>query len=387
MTITDASSHQAALIDLDNVSADLVVEIYQLLSKSLGPDFAARPKSADAAAHPFRLTISIPEHMNATMALLKVAADATSQAKTRDSAVTASGSGMPAAKKRRVSEGGPNLQDAVACDHAMEKVDLSASPTVSSALALGLQTQANDLFFKAVEAGDAAAVRLFLAAGASPAMKNAAGMAAIHIAVINDDEDVLQAMLDSSKGVINLQAEAPIADFAIEKENWCGLTPLQAASLLGKHRTAKVLLERGADVEALGPCRNRALHMAAKCGHAEVARLLLDHAGDIWPEDRSGDSPLHIAAAWGHHDVCKVILEKDEGGIDYVGDNADTALHLAVEEGHKKVIEVLLSFGAEVEIENKNGLTALQKARNRTRSEPRIAALLEKALADRAKKS
>ncbi|KAJ3116506.1 hypothetical protein HDU96_009492 [Phlyctochytrium bullatum] len=311
------------LIDQQRINADLVIEIYKLLSKFLGPDFAARPKAADTdtdadTENPFQLSISFPQHVNATMALVKVAAAALSK-----------GTDAPGSNCINVGEhkGCPT------------PIDLSTSATVSSALAMGMQTQAKDAFIKAVKCGDLATVRLFLAAGAGPATKNSAGMSAIHTAVVEDNEVVLEAMLDST------DSEAADVDIYAGGDSWTGLTPLQAASLLGKEMTAKILLQRDADVEVLGPRNHRALHMAAMCGHAKIVRLLVDHDANEFSTNEDGETALMLAAFQDRPEVCRIPLETSD--VDTVA--------LRCSRNYLDVTEVLLSFGAKLQ-KNADGL-------------------------------
>ncbi|KAJ3116500.1 hypothetical protein HDU96_009486 [Phlyctochytrium bullatum] len=327
-------------LDLHNLNVNIVVEIYKVLVKFLGSDFASTNAYANArrdAENPFHLTISVPQQVNATMAFLKVAAAAGSSGKKEPADREASASTLerttsapPPTKKRRVSG--------------------DTSKTVSSALALGMQAQTTEMFVKAVEDGDMAAVRLFLAAGASPAVKNIAGMPEIHSAVIKDHEDILAAMRDSSQAALNLKAGVAITD--IHNEKWDDLTPLQVASVLGKERTAKVLLEKGADMEVRSPRQNTALDMAAISGHSAIG----------------------TASA----EICRIILETDATGDDMKGEKGDTALHLAVEQIDLEVIGLLLSFGANVQIRNNAGKTALDLAREQNPVNLAMLTLFEK---------
>ncbi|KAJ3097529.1 hypothetical protein HDU96_000365 [Phlyctochytrium bullatum] len=416
--MTVAAAERVQLIDLDHVNVNIVVEMYKVLVRFLGPDFAARPASTDpdADSHAgddvFRVTISVPQHQTATctVALMKVAAAVASKDEkvppeeprdSRPSSTTAESETVTpqVAKKGRVSADGPNLHDAVACsDVAMVTellrknhdpcqrdvdgrlpIDLCSSQAISSALAVGMQVRAHDVFVKAVEDGDMATVGLFLAAGASSALKSSAGMPAVHTAVIKEKGDVLQAMLDvvaDIRAIVDLKAD--VAIFDADNDEWIGLTPLQAASVLGKEQTAKILLERGADVEALAHNeRSRtALHIAAIRGHAGVFKLLLDQGASLWPVDKVGDTPLHLAAWKGNLEICRTILDRDATEIDMKGENGNTALHLAVEENHLEVAEVLLSFGASLQLRRDDGNTPVDLAREKTPLNQRMFTLL-----------
>ena len=71
-------------------------------------------------------------------------------------------------------------------------------------------------------------------------------------------------------------------------------TPLHRASEAGHTEIARLLINKGADIEARDAGYMRPLHLAAIYRHAEVARLLIQHGADVnaydgyrkTPEDR-----------------------------------------------------------------------------------------------------
>lgn len=79
-----------------------------------------------------------------------------------------------------------------------------------------------------------------------------------------------------------------------------GATPLHHAASGGHVETARLLLEHGADVNAmtLEFCGMTPLHCAAEQGHLETAKTLVEHGADIARRDR-----LHngTPSGWAHH--------------------------------------------------------------------------------------
>ena len=57
----------------------------------------------------------------------------------------------------------------------------------------------------------------------------------------------------------------------------------------------KLLLDRGAEIEAKDNYSSTALHLAATGGHAEVVKLLLDRGAAIEAKDRDGRTALSMA--------------------------------------------------------------------------------------------
>ena len=110
---------------------------------------------------------------------------------------------------------------------------------------------------------------------------------------------------------------------------------------------------------------------------AGVAQLLLDNGADIEALDNNEESPLHLAARWGRLDIAKALLQGQE--ITTPSDSApgeaptdgspiwekanvhardiheDTPLHLAARWGYGDIVELLVDEGANVEDGNQYG--------------------------------
>jgi ankyrin repeat protein len=122
-----------------------------------------------------------------------------------------------------------------------------------------------------------------------------------------------------------------------------GFTPLHYASFFGRPEAARLLLERGADLEA--PARNeqfaleaRPLHSALAARQKEVAVLLLDAGADVNAREHEGTTPLHEAAQHGDAELVRLLLER---GADPAAklDDGRTPVDLAA--GHPEVLELL----------------------------------------------
>ncbi|WP_458125814.1 ankyrin repeat domain-containing protein [Paenibacillus sp. Z3-2] len=133
-------------------------------------------------------------------------------------------------------------------------------------------------------------------------------------------------------------------------ENQDGLTPLGYASHFGQAGAVRVLLEHGADVNALSHSRisfipsNTALH-AALAGERspEVIRLLLEHGASTSILDSDGQYVLHSAAF--HTDQTELIEKLLQHGADPNAANSSgqTALDIALERGNTSTATCLRS--------------------------------------------
>ena len=111
----------------------------------------------------------------------------------------------------------------------------------------------------------------------------------LHIASYNGNPDIARVLLDHG-------AEANAVDNLFR-------TPLDlvAAGLYeskeGGARVAQLLLERGADANALDLNRQSALHSAASSGRLEIVQILLEHAT---VKDDQGRNPSHQSLQGGY---------------------------------------------------------------------------------------
>ena len=106
----------------------------------------------------------------------------------------------------------------------------------------------------------------------------------------------------------------------LEERDGRGRTPLMRACEEGDLEQVQRLIDKGANIEA------EALRMAAQHGHAAIVELLFRAGGDI-NDNQGGTTPLIIAS----------------------------------EEGHVDVVDCLLSLGANVEVKDQFGRTALDR--------------------------
>ncbi|KAJ7627856.1 ankyrin repeat-containing domain protein [Mycena polygramma] len=130
----------------------------------------------------------------------------------------------------------------------------------------------------------------------------------------------------------------------------------------GADVNAVFLLKHGADVNAVGGKYGSALQGAASKGHVDVLRILLAHRADVNRVNANGNSALQDAAWHGDVNTLRVLLEHgaDVNTVDATGNSAlqdaaryaggefGSALQCAAQEGHVDTVRVLLDHGADV---------------------------------------
>lgn len=86
-----------------------------------------------------------------------------------------------------------------------------------------------------------------------------------------------------------------------------GYTPLHWASLDGNVAVAKLLIDRGANVNARSASAYTPLHNAARGGHREIIKLLLSKGASIDARSRSGSTPLKVAISLGNREAADLL--------------------------------------------------------------------------------
>ena len=113
------------------------------------------------------------------------------------------------------------------------------------------------------------------------------------------------------------------------KEGEYGETCLIIAADFGHLAICRLLLDKGAQLEAKDVNSHTPLHYAADQGHVEIVRLLCDRGADIEVRGNNGWRPLHSAAWKGHISVVKELIEERNAEINARMNDGRTALRLA----------------------------------------------------------
>jgi hypothetical protein len=94
-----------------------------------------------------------------------------------------------------------------------------------------------------------------------------------------------------------------------------GRTCLINAARNGHLDTCRLLIDKGAQVNAKDSIGCTPLHLAAWKGHIEVLRPLCDRGADIEARNQDGSRPLHYAVKYGHFPIMKELIEVRNAGI------------------------------------------------------------------------
>jgi hypothetical protein len=135
--------------------------------------------------------------------------------------------------------------------------------------------------------------------GADPHVRGQYGMYPLHAAAYSENFEVARILIEYDPANINAG-------------DGYGETPLFWASRTRHFKDGSVfrlLLERGADINARNWVGWTPLHMASFIGTLEVSRLLLEHGADVEAKDEDRMTAMQVAADKGHDEVVKLLRE------------------------------------------------------------------------------
>ncbi|KAI8850331.1 ankyrin repeat-containing domain protein [Chytridium lagenaria] len=153
-------------------------------------------------------------------------------------------------------------------------------------------------------------------------------------------------------------------------------TPLQWASRSGHVQMATFLYQRGANPLVKDNQGYNSLHLAAHAGHAMMLIYLVAVGVDVNSPDTMGRTALMWTAYQGNSPESMDAVIKQKAGLDVTDSTGYTALHWAIISHHLNFAKKLIEAGATMDIKDPEGKTPADWAKERGHAD-RFAAILQ----------
>lgn len=158
--------------------------------------------------------------------------------------------------------------------------------------------------------------------------------------------------------IINLLLEYGIN---IEEKDDLGFTILHIVCLNNYIKSAKILLDKGANVDT-SRFGETPLHTAVLNGDTQLVQLLLNYGANI-ENSHFGEKPLHTAILNGDIEIVQILLNYG-ANIEAKNANGESPLHYAALEGFYDIVKLLIEKGADIEVCDDNNYLPIDKALN-----------------------
>ncbi|HEY3123658.1 MAG TPA: ankyrin repeat domain-containing protein [Thermoanaerobaculia bacterium] len=194
---------------------------------------------------------------------------------------------------------------------------------------MGLRSDPNTLFER-VEARDVKAVRLLLASGLSPALRNEQGRPPLYVAIEAGDEEMVRALVAAGANVNDPGAN-------VDKSMEYGDTLVMKAVDRGDAEILKTLVAAKADVNKGNAYRVNGLMSAAMQGRADLVGILVKGGANVNGKDRAGTPVLYSAVKGGNPDAVRILID---AGAD-VSTSRKLLMDAAREKKNPRITEML----------------------------------------------
>ncbi|RXG49626.1 hypothetical protein VDGE_06753 [Verticillium dahliae] len=211
-------------------------------------------------------------------------------------------------------------------------------------------------------------------------IRNQDGLSALHLAILSQHDGAVEALVEANA---DIEATTPdgrrplflaiegsrtevvrflLAHHALTDADAGGRMPLHEAASRGNVHIARLLLDYGADIQALSTDERDALFFAVRSQDLAVAQLLLDRGAD--PDAYLSEDPptaLHLASELCDVEMMRMLLER-RAKVDLRDFNGATPLFRVVAAGNIEAAKLLLQHGASIRVWASGGFSALDLA-------------------------
>lgn len=223
-------------------------------------------------------------------------------------------------------------------------------------------------------------IQVFIAKGADVAAFDKDGYTALHAGSTLKDEDErerIKALVETGKININIES---VKGSLTSHNNIEGITPLAQKCRHphdGMLQTIAYMISQGADVKAnADEYGNTPLHYAISGNNTQVVRLLLAKGADIEATNKAGCTPLNYFKGYWNKEAIQVLLENG-ANVNSTNKYGENTIHRACscisttssQNGHEitgtiDLIKLFQSYGVDHCAKNKEGKTPVELIEN-----------------------
>jgi len=117
------------------------------------------------------------------------------------------------------------------------------------------------------------------------------------------------------------------------------------SATFGDIKVIKLLIDRGADLNARDEYLGTVLQKTINCHQQEVAKLLIESGAKLNQKFTYGNTEIHLAALTGSSDLIRVLVKHD-ADVNAVNEYNHTALYYAAKHGYQSMADSLIAMGA-----------------------------------------
>lgn len=179
-----------------------------------------------------------------------------------------------------------------------------------------------------------------------------------------DDQLIINAANGNTEIVLSLLQNG----VNINTTDQFGRTAVLAATYNNQVDTVRALIEQGADINSRDNNLENVLLHAGASGYLEIVKLAIAAGADTKLTNRFGGVAIIPASERGHVEVVRELLNHSDIDVNHMNHLHWTALLEAVilgngGEKHQEIVQLLVDYGADLNIGDKDGITPLQHAK------------------------
>jgi ankyrin repeat protein len=223
----------------------------------------------------------------------------------------------------------------------------------------------------AAQVGDVNKVTAYLDEGKDINAMNENGRTALHIAVINDQKDIVELLINRGAN-INAGDNHHITpiDLVTRRNNKemiqlfakvVNIDSIHLAAQFGDLKQIKAFLEKGTDINSKNKNGDTPLHIAVSCDHNGIAQLLINNGANVNAGDKGSYTPLYYAIWNLDKDMINLLISKG-AEVNFSAQEGDSILYEAVWMDDFDIVKILVDNGAKYDVKDKDGFTALHYA-------------------------